>query len=139
MYVKVLITQLFLFASLVLAKTPEDTWHVSIIRDTQNYNMPSIVFGIANIAFFDGVSYDEITNLPSDFNEYAVSDNEVFQYSGEHEILSYDINVHRASVSNPDRIYILNFTGDVLESYKLRFVEYQSGITVLEYNLLTSN
>jgi hypothetical protein len=41
-------------------------------------------------------------------------------------------------VSNPDRIYILNFTGDILESYKLRFVEYQNGITVLEYNLLTS-
>ena len=46
------------------------------------------------------------------------------------------MTVHRVSVSNPDRIYILNFTGDVQESYKLRFIEYQSGITVLEYNLL---
>ena len=116
-----------------------DTWHVSIIRDTENYNMPSIVFGIASIALYDGASYDDITTLPSDFNDNVVSDNQVFQYSGEHEILSYDITVHRVSVSNPDRIYILNFTGDVLESYKLRFVEYQNGITVLEYNLLTSN
>ena len=74
--------------------------------------------------------------MPSDFNENVVSDNQVFQYGGEHEILSYDMTVHRVSVSNPDRIYILNFTGDVQESYKLRFIEYQSGITVLEYNLL---
>ena len=116
----------------------EDTWHLSIRKDTENYNMPSIVFGIASIAFYDGASYDDITSLPSDFNENAVSDNREFQYSGEHEILSYDITVHRVSVSYPDRIYILNFTGDVLESYKLRFVEYQSGITVLEYNLLNS-
>ena len=116
-----------------------DTWHVSIMRDTENYNMPSIVFGIASIALYDGASYDDITTLPSDFIENVVSDNQVFQYGGEHEILSYDITVHRVSVSNPDRIYILNFTGDVLESYKLRFVEYQSGITVLEYNLLNSN
>ena len=112
---------------------------MSIRKDTENYNMPSIVFGIASIAFYDGASYDDITSLPSDFNENAVSDNQVFQYGGEHEILSYDITVHRVSVSDPDRIYILNFMGDILESYKLRFVEYQSGITVLEYNLLTSN
>ena len=117
----------------------EDTWHVSIRKDTENYNMPSIVFGIASIAFYDGASYDDITSLPNDFNENAVLDNQVFQYSGEHEILSYDITVHRVSVSYPGRIYILNFMGDVLESYKLRFVEYQSGITVLEYNLLNSN
>ena len=114
----------------------EDTWHVSIIRDTENYNMPSIVFGIASIALYDGASYDDITTLPSDFNENVVSDNQVFQYGGEHEILSYDMTVHRVSVSNPDHIYILNFTGDVQETYKLRFIEYQSGITVLEYNLL---
>jgi len=113
-----------------------DTWHVSIIRDTENYNMPSIVFGIASIALYDGASYDDITTLPNDFNGNVVSDNQVFQYSGEHEILSYDMTVHRVSVSNPDHIYILNFTGDVQESYKLRFIEYQSGITVLEYNLL---
>ena len=117
----------------------EDTWHMSIIRDTENYNMPSIVFGIASVALYDGASYDDITTLPSDFNENMVSDNQVFQYGGENEILSYDMTVHRVSVSNPDHIYILNFTGDVLESYKLRFVEYQSGITVLEYNLLPSN
>ena len=114
----------------------EDTWHVSIIRDTENYNMPSIVFGIASIALYDGASYDDITTLPSDFNENVILDNQVFQYGGEHEILSYDMTVHRVSVSNPDHIYILNFTGDVQESYKLRFIEYQSGITVLEYNLL---
>ena len=57
-----------------------DTWHVSIIRDTENYNMPSIVFGIASIALYDGASYDDITTLPSDFNENVVSDNQVFQY-----------------------------------------------------------
>ena len=50
----------------------EDTWHVSIIRDTENYNMPSIVFGIASIALYDGASYDDITTLPSDFNENVV-------------------------------------------------------------------
>ena len=49
------------------------------------------------------------------------------------------MTVHKVSVSNPDHIYILNFTGDVLGSYKLRFVEYQSGITILEYDLLPSN
>lgn len=101
--------------------------------------MPSIIFGIANIAFYDGASYDDITTLPSDFNGNVVSDNQVFQYGGEHEILSYNMTVHRVSVSNLDHIYILNFTGDVQEFYRLRFIEYQSGITVSEYNLLPIN
>ena len=105
----------------------EDTWHVSIIRDTENYNMPSIVFGLISVALYDdGSSYDDMTALPGDFNENMVSDNQIFQYGGENEILSYDMTVHRVSVSNPDHIYILNFTGDVQGSYKLRFVEYQS-------------
>ena len=99
--------------------------------------MPSIVFGLISVALYDdGSSYDDMTALPGDFNENMVSDNQIFQYGGENEILSYDMTVHRVSVSNPDHIYILNFTGDVQGSYKLRFVEFQSGITVLEYNLL---
>ena len=30
-----------------------DNWHLSIVRDTSNYNMPSIVMGTANIGLYN--------------------------------------------------------------------------------------
>jgi len=119
--------------------TTGDNWHISIIKDTANYNMPSIVFGMANIAVYNDTSYNEISNMPADFDSMLVLDNQTFEYGGENEILSYDMDVHKVSVTNPDYIYILNFDDSIQEVFKLKFIEYQSGYTVLQYNSLSNN
>ena len=114
-----------------------DNWHLSIVRDTSNYNMPSIVMGTANIGLYNDISFSEITSLPSDFQNAIVTDNTMFEYGGEHEILSYDMTVHKVGVTNPDYVYVLQMKNNSNESFKIQFIEYQSGITVLQYNILS--
>ena len=114
-----------------------DNWHLSIVRDTSNYNMPSIVMGTANIGLYNDISFSEITSLPSDFQNAIVTDNTMFEYGGEHEILSYDMTVHKVGVTNPDYVYVLQMVNNSNESFKIQFIEYQSGITVLQYNILS--
>ena len=114
-----------------------DNWHLSIVRDTSNYNMPSIVMGTANIGLYNDISFSEITSLPSDFQNAIVTDNTMFEYGGEHEILSYDMTVHKVGVTNPDYVYVLQMKNNSNESFKIQFIEYQSGITVLQYNSLS--
>ena len=113
-----------------------DNWHLSIVRDTSNYNMPSIVMGAANIGLYNHISFNEITSLPSDFQERIVTENTIFEYGGEYEILSYDMTIHKVEVTNPDYVYVLQMKNNSNVSFKIQFIEYQSGITVLHYNSL---
>ena len=116
-----------------------DIWHLSIVIDTSNYNMPSIVIGIAEIAIYENILFDEVTSIPTDFDDMIIAENEMFEYGGEHEILSYDITIHKVGVTNPNYIYLLRFGGKYGQTFKLQFIEYQSGITVLKYNLLSDD
>ena len=113
-----------------------DNWHLSIVRDTSNYNMPSIVMGAANIGLYNDISFNEITSLPYDFQERIVTENTIFEYGGEYEILSYDMTIHKVEVTNPDYVYVLQMKNNSNVSFKIQFIEYQSGITVLHYNSL---
>ena len=114
----------------------DSMWHLSIQKDTNNYNMPSIIFDTQlEIALYDDNSFEDISVIPSDFSGMIVDNIESFGYNGINEVLSYDITVHQVSISNPNRIYILRFAGNTLV-YKLQFLEYVNGITVFQYSEL---
>jgi|TARA_B100000767_G_C19766901_1_gene538002 hypothetical protein len=108
-------------------------WHVSIIKDIANYNMPSIIMNAIQIAIYEDTSFESITTIPSNFESVLIDDNNSFGYGDANEVLSYDITVHKVSVSNPDLIYLLKFNDASTNVFKLQFIEYQSGITVFQY------
>ena len=115
----------------------EHDWHLSIVTDSTNYNMPSIVFGEANVAVYQDISFNTLTDIPVDFSS-MVANNQTFEYGGANEILSYDITVHKVSVKEPDRVYILSFENGE-NMFKVQFMEYHSGITVIQYNSLIND
>ena len=125
------IADVFIDLKLGQEVSAESGWHLSIKKDTDNYNMPSIIFSNVEIAIYNDLLFEEIDELPTNFNNNVEDDMDSFGYSGVHEILSYDITVHQVSVSNPDYVYILKFQDEVI--YKLQFLNYQSGITVFHY------
>ena len=108
----------------------DDAWDISIIKDTDNYNMPSFVPGSIDIAVYEGLNFNSIENLPITFESDLVSDHSLFSYENTHEVLSYDMNVHKVSVTNPDYVYLIK-SGD--NAFKLQFDEYISGITIFKY------
>jgi len=116
-----------------------DIWHLSIIIDAENYNMPSIVMGDADVAVYESINYNNISGIPSDFNSMVIADNNTFKYGGENEVLTYDMTVHKVSVTNPEFIYILKYNTEMYMAFKIQFIEYQSGITVLNYNQLETD
>ena len=116
-----------------------DIWHLSIIIDAENYNMPSIVMGDAEVAVYESLNYNNISGIPSDFNSMVIADNNTFKYGGENEVLTYDMTVHKVSVTNPEFIYILKYDTEMYMAFKIQFIEYQSGITVLNYNQLETD
>tara|TARA_Y100000590_G_C15562442_1_gene955312 strand:- start:242 stop:757 length:516 start_codon:yes stop_codon:yes gene_type:complete len=112
-----------------------DIWHVGIVKDTSNYNMPSIHFGDVEVAVYSDLDFDNINNLTDTFLADIQSDHDVFGYGGSFEVLSYDITIHKVDVTNPEFVYLINLPNDN-KSYKLQFVEYLSGITVFQYEEL---
>ena len=109
------------------------TWHFSIVKDTSNYNMPSIIMGNVDVAIYDDILFEDINLLPDNFDDMPLVNNESFTFGGENEILSYDITVHKVSVSNPDRIYVINSKNNLSNIIRLQFIEYQRGITVFHF------
>ena len=110
-----------------------DIWHLSIIIDAENYNMPSIVMGDADVAVYESLNYNNISGIPSDFNSMVIADNNTFKYGGENEVLTYDMTVHKVSVTNPHYVYVINSSNS---AFKLQFIEYISGVTVFQYEEL---
>ena len=112
----------------------ESAWHLSIQKDTSNYNMPSIVFNNVQVALFEDLSFENINDFPKNFSDITIDYIDSFGYNGAHEVLSYDMAVHQVSVSNSDFVYILKSQNE--NTYKLQFLDYQSGITVFHYKSL---
>ena len=108
-----------------------DDWHMGIEIDTNNYNMPSFVpDSNLQIAVYDNMDFNDLNTLPDSYQEDVQSDHTVFGYGGSYEVLSYDITVHKVSVTNPGNIYVLKKDSN---AYKMQFIEYVSGITVFRY------
>ena len=108
----------------------DDAWDISIIKDIDNYNMPSFVPGSVDIAVYEELYFNSVENLPITFESDLVSDHSLFSYENTHEVLSYDMNVHKVSVTNPDYVYLIK-SGE--KAFKLQFDEYISGITIFKY------
>ena len=108
----------------------EDAWHIGIIRDTENYNMPSFIPGDVQIAVYENEDFNALTSIPASYSNDVLEDHSVFGYEGSYEVLSYDITVHKVSVTNPNYIYLIKSDSDV---FKLQFIEYLSGITVFQF------
>jgi len=108
----------------------EDAWHIGIVRDTENYNMPSFVPGDVQIAVYENEDFNALTSIPVSYSNDVQEDHSVFGYEGSYEVLSYDITVHKVSVTNPNYIYLIKLDSDV---FKLQFIEYLSGITVFQF------
>ena len=108
----------------------DDVWDIGIVKDTENYNMPSFVPGSVDIAVYEVLNFNSVEDLPVTFESDLVSDHSLFSYGNVHEVLSYDITVHKVSVTNPNLVYLVK-SGD--NAFKLQFDEYISGITIFKY------
>ena len=108
----------------------DDGWDISIVKDTENYNMPSFIPGSVDIAVYEMLNFNSIVNLPITFESDLVSDHSSFSYGNLHEVLSYDMTVHKVSVTNPNLVYLVK-SGD--NAFKLQFDEYISGVTIFKY------
>ena len=108
----------------------EDVWHIGIVRDTENYNMPSFFPGNVQVAVYEDEDFNSLTTMPTSYVNDVQEDHSVFGYGGSYEVLSYDITVHKVSVTNPNYIYLVKSGSDV---FKLQFIEYLSGITVFQF------
>ena len=108
----------------------EDAWHIGIVRDTENYNMPSFVPGDVQIAVYENEDFNALTSIPASYVNDLQEDHSVFGYGGSYEVLSYDITVHKVSVTNPNYVYLIKSDSNV---FKLQFIEYLSGITVFQF------
>ena len=108
----------------------DDGWDISIVKDTENYNMPSFIPGSVDIAVYEMLNFNSIVNLPITFESDLVSDHSSFSYGNLHEVLSYDMTVHKVSVTNPNLVYLIK-SGD--NAFKLQFDEYISGVTIFKY------
>ena len=108
----------------------EDAWHIGIVKDTENYNMPSFFPGNVQIAVYEDENFNTLTTMPASYVNDLQEDHSVFGYGGSYEVLSYDITVHKVSVTNPSYIYLIKSGNDV---FKLQFIEYISGITVFQF------
>ena len=111
----------------------DDGWDISIVKDTENYNMPSFIPGSVDIAVYEMLNFNSIVNLPITFESDLVSDHSSFSYGNLHEVLSYDMTVHKVSVTNPNLVYLIK-SGD--NAFKLQFDEYISGVTIFKYGYI---
>jgi len=114
------------------------SWHISFqmlsVTGT-TYKMPNLVLGNVSIAEYTNVSYDDITSTPETFMDDRLLDPSVLQYGGANEVLAYDMQIHKVSVNNAERVFVLyepiNHT-----TYKIQFIEYISGVTSFKYDAL---
>ena len=114
------------------------SWHISLqmlpVAGT-TYTMPNLVLGGVYVAEYTNISYDDMSSTPDTFMEDYFQDPSVVQYGGANEVLAYDMDIHKVSVNNPDRTFVLyepiNHT-----TYKIQFIEYVSGVTSFKYDAL---
>jgi len=112
-----------------------ESWHVAV-KTEGDYNMPSIFFhDEMKVAVYESLVFEELLTIPETFNSDIQIDHVTFRYEGLNEILSYNIEVHKVAVTNPDYVYVMR-DEQVNKLYKIQFIEYISGVTVFQYEEL---
>ena len=113
------------------------SWHLSyenLDAGGGNY-MPSFSLSNAVMLTIDNSSkFEEITTIP--VTNLFSSSNGKLSYGGDNEVLTYDTQVHKISVSNSNYIIYDTVTYKV---FKIHFDEYSGGVAIFRYAELTSN
>ena len=91
--------------------------------------MPSIDLSDKILLFVEvDKSFNEIESAPTSTS--FVAGNGKLSYGGEHEVLSYDMTIHKIGVS--DATFIIYDTTSE-RAFKLKFVSYDSWIVTYKY------
>ena len=106
---------------------------LSVIGTT--YKMPNLVLGDVLIAEYTNVSYDDVISTPETFINDNLQDPNVLQFGGAKEVLGYDMQIHKVSVNNAERVFVL-YEPINQTAYKIQFIEYLSGVISFKYNEL---
>ena len=114
------------------------SWHLSfqmlpVVSGNATYMMPSLVLGGVLVAEYTEVTFSDMESVPETFMEDYFQDPTAVQYGGPSEILSYDMQIHRVSVKNPDRVFII-YESVGHTTYKVQFVEYVSGVISFSFS-----
>ena len=98
-------------------------------NETSTYSMPSIILGSnVSISIYNNLSFDDIISIPDDL-EWS-SDTSITSYEKEYEVLHYNMNIHKISVSTNNHLLRENITHKI---FKLHFEEYHSGVVLFSY------
>ena len=115
-----------------------EPWHLSfqmlpVVLGNATYMMPSLVLSGVLVAEYTDVTFDDMDSTPTTFMEDYFQDPTVVQYGGSNEVLSYDMQIHRVSVKDPNRVFVIHESvGNT--TYKVQFVEYVSGVISFSFS-----
>ena len=118
------------------------TWHLSIQRigvpyNNTTYSMPCVMIrsNLTYLAEYTDIAFDSLDAVPETFMEDYYEDPTVIQFGGSNVIIDYDMTIHKMSIKNPERVFVLHdITSQVF--YKIQFIEYNSGVVYFKYQLL---
>ena len=114
------------------------SWHLSfqmlpVVSGNATYMMPSLVLGGVFVAEYADVTFDDMESVPETFMEDYFQDHTIVQYGGSNEVLSYDMQIHRVSVKDPDRVFVI-YESAAHTTYKVQFAEYVSGVISFSFS-----
>ena len=115
-----------------------ESWHLSfqmlpVVSGNATYMMPSLVLGGVLAAEYTNTTFDDMVSIPDTFMEDYFQNPTAVQYGGSNEVLSYDMQIHKVSVKNPDRVFVIYETVGHT-TYKVQFVEYVSGVISFSFS-----
>ena len=115
-----------------------ESWHLSfqmlpVVSGNATYMMPSLVLGEVLAAEYTNMTFEDMESVPDTFMEDYFQDPTTVQYGESNEVLSYDMQIHRVLVKNPDRVFVIYETAGHT-TYKVQFVEYVSGVISFSFS-----
>ena len=113
-------------------------WHLSfqmlpVVSGNATYMMPSLVLGEVLAAEYTNMTFEDMESVPDSFMEEYFQDPTTVQYGESNEVLSYDMQIHRVSVNNPDRVFVI-YESVGQTAYKVQFIEYVSGVISFSFS-----
>jgi len=117
------------------------SWHLAFqMIDVEmagtTYSMPSLILGNVATAVYTDNSYNDLIEAPDQETlQSDAIDNSSVEYTGEHEVIHYDMATHTVTINEPERVFVI-YAFATHNVYKVQFLEYQSGIIAFQFNEL---
>ena len=117
------------------------SWHLAFqMIDVEmagtTHSMPSLIMGNVATAVYTDISYNDLTEAPDQETlQSDAIDNSSVEYTGEHEVIHYDMATHTVTINEPERVFVI-YAFATHNVYKVQFLEYQSGIIAFQFNEL---